>query len=276
MPEEIGPALVGHTLDAIAWTWTDRDAILYALSVGARLPGDLPYLYELHGPHVAAPFALVGTTLALPPLVAALGIDLKHLLHAAQALEVHRPLPPAGTATVTRRVTGVWDKERAAIVDVEDAVADADGPFATARSSWWVAGAGGFGGERGPARAPVTLPGGPADVRATIPTSPEQAALHRLAGDRNPVHIDPELAAAAGQPRPFLHGLCTLGAVGHALDRAAGEHRALTALSGRFARPVFPGDTLFAEAWHITPDTLVAGVRVRDDVVLADVRATFA
>ena len=274
----IGPALVGHALDPIEWSWTDRDVILYALSVGARLPGDLAYLYERDGPVVAAPFPLVATTLALPPMVAALGIDLKALLHASQAIELRRVPAPEGRATITRTVTGVWDKGSAAIVDVEDSIEDdADaGPLAVARSSWWVAGAGGFGGERGarPARDP--LPVGPApDLRATIPTSPEQAALHRLAGDRNPVHIDPELARAAGQPRPFLHGLCTLGALGHALDRAAGTHRRLTSLAGRFTRPVFPGDTLFAEAFHDGEDATRARVRVGDDVVLNDAVAAY-
>jgi acyl dehydratase len=285
----IGPALVGHALDPIEWSWTDRDVILYALSVGARLPGDLAYLYERDGPVVAATFPLAATTLALPPLVAALGIDLKALLHASQAIELRRVPAPAGRATVTRRVTGVWDKGpgRAAILDVEDVIEDdaaggggaGAGPLAVARSSWWIADAGGFGGERGtrPAAEPLPIgPGHPPDLRATIATSPEQAALHRLAGDRNPVHIDPELARAAGQPRPFLHGLCTLGALGHALDRAAGPRRRLTSLSGRFTRPVFPGDTLHAEAWHPDPDTTRARVSVRDAVVLDDARATYA
>jgi acyl dehydratase len=273
---EIGPGLVGHALEEIEWAWTDRDAMLYALSVGARLPEDLPYLYEGLGPRVAAPFPLAGATLALPPLVAALGIDLKDLLHVAQAIELRRRPAPAGRAVVRRRVTGVWDKERAAIVDVEDLVEDDGGVLAVARSSWWVAGAGGFGGERGTRGASPPLPiHRPADLRVTIPTSPEQAALHRLAGDRNPVHIDPELARAAGQPRPFLHGLGTLGAVGHALDRAAGRHRRLATLTGRFARPVFPGDTLFVEAWEDGDGATIARVRVRDEVVVDGVRATY-
>lgn len=269
--------LVGHALEEIEWTWTDRDVILYALSVGARLPDDLPYLYESLGPRVAAPYALAGTTLALPPLVSGLGIDLKDLLHLSQAVELRRVPAPEGRAALRRRVVGVWDKERAAIVDVEDVVEDADGVLAIARSSWWVAGAGGFGGERGTPGAPPVLPTHrPADHRITIPTSPEQAALHRLAGDRNPVHIDPELARAAGQPRPFLHGLCTLGAVGHALDRGVVRGRRLATLSGRFVRPVFPGDTLFVEAWSDGDGAILARVRVRDEVVVDGVRATHA
>jgi acyl dehydratase len=250
------------------------------LGIGARLPEDLDFVYEGLGPRVAAPFPLAATTLALFPLIDALGIDPRVLLHASQAIALHRVPAAAGRATVTRRITGVWDKGRAAIVDVEDAIEDGDGRLATARSAWWVEGAGGFGGERSAPEAAAPPPAIPEDrapdLRAVVATTAEQAALHRLSGDRNPVHIDPELARAAGQPRPFLHGLCTLGALGHALDKAAGDGRRLASLSGRFTRPVFPGDALVVEAWWSDgADAAAARVRVGDDVVLAAASATF-
>jgi acyl dehydratase len=53
-------------------------------------------------------------------------------------------------------------------------------------------------------------PENPADIEVNeIKTLPNQNAFYRLNGDKNLIHIDPKVAAAAGFDRPILHGLCT-------------------------------------------------------------------
>jgi acyl dehydratase len=109
----------------------------------------------------------------------------------------------------------------------------------------------------------VPVPAGPPDAVDSDRTSPRQAALYRLSGDLNPLHIDPQMAAMGGFDKPILHGLCSLGYAGrHVLRRFAQNDpervRAMkvctfisTPLTGkaRFTAPVFPGETIETSMW---------------------------
>jgi acyl dehydratase len=75
-------------------------------------------------------------------------------------------------------------------------VTDLDGrPLWTTRRSIFARGEGGFGGECGPSTS-VTPPDRSPDIEVPLPILPHQALLYRLCGDRNPLHSDPEFAAA--------------------------------------------------------------------------------
>jgi acyl dehydratase len=84
------------------------------------------------------------------------------------------------------------------------------------------------------------------------PTMPQQALLYRLLGDRNPLHSDPAFAAAAGFPRPILHGLCTYGVVCKGVVDALldGDASRVNAYEVRFAGVVYPGETLRTAVWR--------------------------
>ncbi|OWA01850.1 enoyl-CoA hydratase [Streptomyces sp. CS159] len=259
----------GHDLGTRTVSYTERDAILYALAVGA--PADrLDLVYE-RDLRVLPTFALTLAQWA-PDALGALGaFDITTAVHGSQRLTVKRPLERSGELVTSARVAEVWDKGSAAVFDVE-----VDCDRFTATWSIFAPGSGGFGGERGPS-AP-RRPDRPADHRPTVPTHSRQAALYRLLGDRHAMHIDPEAARAAGMPRPFLHGLCTLAAALLPLADTLGAHPAdLAELEARFAAPVFPGDALALHGW--TGDG--TGVRFEaaaDDgrTVLSGGRARFA
>ncbi|MER6632201.1 MaoC/PaaZ C-terminal domain-containing protein [Streptomyces sp. NPDC000987] len=243
-------------------SWTTRDVLLYHLSLGAgadAAAGPEPGLTYERGLTVLPTFAMVAGTgissgtdpdpsFELPGIE----IDLRRILHAGQELSVHRPLPEAGTATVSSRVAEVWDKGKAAVVVRESTATGPDGePLWTSRMQIWARGAGGFGGEPGP-QAEWNAPDRAPDTVLDTPTSPQQALLYRLNGDLNPLHADPEFAKAAGFERPVLHGLASYGLVAKALVGGLldGDASRLTELSVRFAGVLFPGETVRTAVWR--------------------------
>lgn len=245
--------------------YDERDAILYALAVGA--PADRLDLVFEDQLRVLPTFALTLAQWAPDALGSAGAFDTSTAVHGAQRLDVLGPLPRSGRLDLGARVDRVWDKGAAAIFDV---VVECD--FFSATWAIFAPGCGGFGGERGPS-APAQDERPPTST-LTVPTAANQAALYRLLGDRHHMHVDPEAARAAGQPRPFLHGLATLAAVSLTLSDELGLHPAdLTHLDGRFAAPVFPGDQLTVTAWTEGDDA------VRFDVAAGErpaVRSGFA
>lgn len=259
-------SLAGRDLGTRRISYTDRDVILYALSVGARA-GDLDLVFE-RDLRTLPTFALtLGVWAADEPR--RLGAyDPARALHGAQSLHVLRPLPVSGEIALAGRVSGVWDKGASAIVDVE-----VESDYFTATYTLFIRGYGGWGGPRGPASA--VEPAGDAAL-ARCATTPEQAALYRLTGDRHHIHIDPGAAVAAGLGRPVLHGLCTLGLAARALGEAVGAHPCdLRELYTRFAAPVWPGDTVDLVGSVPSAGTARYEGRVGDTAVLTSGCAVF-
>ncbi|MBF6319300.1 MaoC family dehydratase [Nocardia cyriacigeorgica] len=277
---------LGAELPSREFAWTASDVQLYQLGLGAGArwtdPAELRYLDD-RTPQVLPTFATVAQTLheTEPPKVSFPGIDidLAKVVHGHQEIEVHRPIPAAGKATSTGRISEIWDKGSAAVVVQEHTITGSDGaPLWTARSSIFAKGEGGFGGERGPSTK-SELPDRAPDFDVTTPTLPQQALLYRMLGDRNPLHSDPEFARAAGFPNPILHGLCTYGivcktATDTVLDSDASR---VTGFRARFAGVLYPGETIRTRIWRGEGELIIgASVVERDDApVLADVRLTF-
>lgn len=263
-----------------------RDTILYALGLGlGHDPADahqLRFVYEkelMTLPTMAVVLGYPGMFLRDPRIKA----DWRRLLHGEQALTLHRPFPVEGVAIGRQRLTGVVDKgaEKGALVFTEREVIDAatGQRLATLQSTSVLRGDGGFGGPAGPVPEPHPIPERMPDVVEDIPTLPQAALIYRLSGDMNPLHADPEIAKAAGFPRPILHGLCTFGVVGVALlKRCCGwDPTRLRSMRVRFSSPVFPGETVRTEIWH---DGAIVSFRARvvgrETVVINNGRAEIA
>ncbi|WP_433524347.1 MaoC/PaaZ C-terminal domain-containing protein [Nocardia pseudovaccinii] len=277
---------LGAELPSGEFTWTPSEVQLYHLGLGAGTrwsdPAELRYVDD-RDPQVLPTFATVAPTFhdTEPPKVQFPGIDidLAKVVHGHQEIEVHRPIPAAGKATITRRITELWDKGSAAVVVQEHTITGSDGaPLWTARSSIFAKGEGGFGGERGPSTK-AELPDRAPDFDVTTPTLPQQALLYRMCGDRNPLHSDPEFARAAGFPAPILHGLCTYGivcktATDTVLDSDASR---VTGFRARFAGVLYPGETIRTRIWRTDAELIIsATVADRADApVLADVSLRF-
>ncbi|WP_374727566.1 MaoC/PaaZ C-terminal domain-containing protein [Haloactinomyces albus] len=243
-------------------SWTRRDVLLYHLSLGAGRDAatdpELGYTYE-RDLRVLPTFAMVagqgpsaGDGASSGPELPGIDIDLRKILHAGQALQVHRPLPPEGTATVTSRVTDVRDKGKAAVIVLEQAATGDDGkPLWTTSMRIWARGEGGFGGPPGP-DTETSVPDRAPDYVLDAPTTVEQALLYRVNGDLNPLHADPEFARTAGFDRPILHGLASYGILAKTLVDGVldGDVTRLTGLSVRFAGSVFPGQTIRTGVWR--------------------------
>lgn len=259
--------VVGAELVAEGYSWTDDDVILYNLAVGAGNPPtdplELRYAYE--GDLQAVPS--FGT---IPPfgmmmsmgMIEGFDINLTQILHGSQELIVHRPIPTSGGVTQSGRVVDVFDRGKGALAVMEIvSVLDKTGePLFTNRSSIFIRGEGGFGGDSGPPpgnRAPDREP----DQMVESPTLPQQALLYRMvSGDKNPLHADPGFAGFAGFERPILHGLCTYGVVAKAVVDSAlgGEPQRLASYEARFVGHVFPGETLITRIWDEGDRLIVA------------------
>jgi acyl dehydratase len=284
MPINLDEAL-GAELDPVEFSWTSSDIQLYHLGLGAGSdpmdPRELRYLVD-NAPQVLPTFGNVAQSFHMtePPAVKFPGIDieLSRVLHASEAVAVPGPVPPAGTGVAVTRFTEIWDKGKAAVIWSETTVKSPDGTLLwTQRRSIFARGEGGFGGERGPSTSSEPPERAP-DFELSIPVSPQQALLYRMCGDRNPLHSDPEFAAAAGFPRPILHGLCTYGMTCKAMVDGLldGDASRVGGYGARFAGVVFPGETLKASIWK-DGDGFQAVVTApeRDDAVaLAGVELT--
>ena len=270
----INPEAVGAKSDPAERSWDSKDALLYAVGVGAGTDelvfttenskdikqAVLPTFAVIIGGGGGGAFGKIGT---FNPAL---------LVHGEQGIQLEGPIPVSGTVSTVSTITGIYDKGSGAVIATEaESVDTSTGKvlFRTS-SSIFLRGEGGFGGDRGPSGTGVEFPDRAPDEKITYSTRPDQALTYRLSGDRNPLHSDPSFAAMAGFDRPILHGLCTYGFTGRALLHAlcGSDPARFGSMQARFSKPVYPGDDLTVSMWVDGDSALFRTETQRGEVVI--------
>lgn len=140
--------------------------------------------------------------------------DPRMLLHGEQYLEIKSfPIPTEAESIAHPKLVEVVDKGNAGIIAYGSTTKDkkTGKELFYNESTVFVRGSGGFGGpakgtDRGPATRIYKMPSRKPDAVVEEKTTEEQAAIYRLSGDRNPLHIDPEFSKVGGFKEPILHG----------------------------------------------------------------------
>ncbi len=268
MEKTLNMDLIGKKTDPVPFTYDQDKVILYALGIGAGMK-ELDFVYE-KDLKVFPTFAVIPFFPALVSVMGNARLNLPAVLHGEQKILLHRPIPTSGTIYSSGTWTSVYDKgDKGAVLNLDFETSDGKGQVLFENKVVLIdRSAGNFGGERGPKPEKYVPPEGKSpDFHVEQATSPDQALLYRLNGDKNPLHVDPEFAKLGGLDRPILHGLCTYGFAGRAiLHSACGSDPArFKSFSARFVGVVFPGDTLITEGWEVDKGTYIIQTRTHED-----------
>ncbi|KAJ3012688.1 hypothetical protein HKX48_006154 [Thoreauomyces humboldtii] len=258
--------------------YNERDLALYALGVGATRE-DLSFVYE--NDENFGPLPTFGVVPAFSTMMATPFGDFipdfnpMLLLHGEQYLELGAPAPTAGVLTTTGKIVDIVDKGKGCVVVMGTTTKDAAGTVVYYNEfSNFIRGTKNVGNKTAKARGAATAHNEPPnripDAVVTEKTSESQAALYRLSGDTNPLHIDPNMSSIGGFDVPILHGLCSFGiAAKHVLKTFGGaDAKNIKNIKARFSKHVFPGETLKTEMWK-EGNKIIFQVRVMERDVLA-------
>lgn len=180
------------------------------------------------------------------------GADLLRLVHGEQDMHFLAPIHPGDRVTARAKITAIETKTTGETMTVELDAVNQDG-VAVNHSifSAFIRG----GGRRAAAHEARTEEA-PArgEPVATVTQTIDADQTFRYAeasGDRNPIHVDENVAKMAGLPGIIVHGLCTMAFTSRAMidQLCDGDPTRLKRLRVRFSRPVRPGQTITTRAW---------------------------
>ncbi len=283
----INPDAVGSKSEPTEHSWTSKDALLYALGVGAGAVDPLTEL-EFTTENTADTPQQVLPTMAVVLGVGGFGAMAKigtfnpaMLVHGEQAIELFSARSRSkGTVSTVGEIVGIYDKGKGAVVVTESVSTDvATGQkLFTNRSSAFIRGEGGWGGDRGPSGPQNVPPEREPDHVADLPDPLGPGAHLPAVGRPQPAALRPVLRRhgrlrPADPPRPVHLRLHRPGAAPRRC--ASGDPTRFRSMEGRFSSPVFPGEALTVNMW-VDGDAAVFQTTGGDGRVVLDAgRCTF-
>lgn len=218
---------------------------------------DNPRFFDpnLPGGIVAPP--MFGVTVALLSVIQAvtdpeLHADLLRLLHRAQDMEFLGLIRPGDVITSAARIASIETRSTGDTMDVElDARNQRGEAVLKTLFSAFIRGRR----QTASAREPQSAQSPQRETLFAIVQTIDKDQTFRYAeasGDRNPIHVDENVARMAGLPGIIVHGLCTMAFVSKiAIDKLCGKDpERLKRLRAQFSRPVFPGQTITTKVWE--------------------------
>lgn len=275
----INPEAVGTRGEPGKRSWTSKDALLYAVGVGAGT-SELQYTTENTkdlSQKVLPTFAVIIGGGGVP-MAAAGTFNAAMMVHGEQGIELFGEIPAEGEIESVGEITGIYDKGSAAVLAFSSESKNVATGELLLRTSMtlFCRGEGGFGGDRGPSDK-VEIPDSQPDHQVIYKTREDQALTYRLSGDRNPLHSDPSFAAMGGFDKPILHGLCSYGFTGRALLHSLcdGDSGKFKSMKARFSKPVMPGDELTVSMWVDGHSALFRTTNQNGEVVIDQGTCTY-
>ena len=240
------PVITEVTLDAIqkyARAYNDDNPAYF----NANRPGGI----------VAPPMFAV--TVAWNALMAAVmdpdvQADLLRLVHGEQDMEFLNPIRPGDTVSASAKITSIETKASGETVTVAlDASNQSRQTVTKMIFSAFIRGSRNR--DAAAAREPAAVEPARGEPDFTVAQTIDNDQTYRYAeasGDRNPIHVDENVAKMAGLPGIIVHGLCTMAFTSKvAIDKLCnGDPTRLKRLRVRFSRPVLPGQTITTKVWH--------------------------
>ena len=242
---------VGEKIGPVRRQYSWKDAVLYALGVGAGF-SDLDYCYE-KDLKVIPSFGITTLYDFIPQMLSASNINLAGILHGEQELIFHQPIPPDGEFITEGHIANYYDKgkKKGALVIGKSQTFHSNGQkLFTSIGTIFSRLDGGFGGEDSPKKE-VKFPDRDPDFIVEAQPLEDQPLIFRLSGDVFQLHVDKEFAEMAGFEKPIMHGLCTHGFACRALIEklVPGEPQKVRRLACRFTKPLYPGVGIKTLIW---------------------------